>query len=118
VVACGDGVVQVRTEGAGVLEAATEVAFAPDAAVALAVRPEKWTLTRAMPATAVNALAGVIDDAAYLGGVSVYRVRLASGITLRASAVNVMRGAGQDVLTPGASVVLSCPPESIVVLTG
>ncbi|WP_432698055.1 polyamine ABC transporter ATP-binding protein [Marinobacterium sp. YM272] len=45
----------------------------------LAVRPEKTLLSREKPEGEYNWAAGVIDDIAYLGGLSVFYVRLESG---------------------------------------
>ncbi|TAK47686.1 MAG: ABC transporter ATP-binding protein [Xanthobacteraceae bacterium] len=112
--------VAVATPDAGTLTAAAATtdaeAVAPDMAVGLAIRPEKFALTSERPAGAVNAFAGVVDEVGYLGDISVYRVRLASGARLRATRVNTARGAAADAPAIGAPVWLSCPPHAIVVL--
>ena len=58
----------------------------------VAIRPEKFELATSPPAdTAVNCMAGRVADIAYLGDVSIYHVRLASGATVRATAANRQR---------------------------
>jgi len=49
------------------------------ASLGIAVRPEKITMTRVKPEQADNWLMGVVEDIAYLGGHSVYYVKLESG---------------------------------------
>jgi putrescine transport system ATP-binding protein len=49
------------------------------ASLGIAVRPEKITMTRVKPEQADNWLMGVVEDIAYLGGHSVYYVKLTSG---------------------------------------
>jgi putrescine transport system ATP-binding protein len=58
----------------------------------VAIRPEKFELATSPPADiAVNCMAGRVADIAYLGDVSIYHVRLASGATIRATAANRQR---------------------------
>jgi putrescine transport system ATP-binding protein len=49
------------------------------AKLAVAVRPEKITMSRQQPEALSNWLTGVVEDIAYLGGHSVYYVKLANG---------------------------------------
>ncbi len=55
-----------------------------------AVRPEKLRLTRARPDRR-NAVEAVVDEVAYLGNLSIYRLRLASGKVLQATKANLSR---------------------------
>jgi len=57
-------------------------------ALGVAVRPEKITMTRQQPDVADNWLTGVVEDIAYLGGHSVYHVKLASGKRVMAISTN------------------------------
>jgi putrescine transport system ATP-binding protein len=58
------------------------------ASLGVAIRPEKITMTRQAPDMAVNWLTGVVEDIAYLGGHSVYHVKLASGKRVMATGTN------------------------------
>ena len=57
-----------------------------------AIRPEKIGVSLSPPADpAVNAVAGQVWDIGYLGDISVYHVRLASGATIKATVTNATR---------------------------
>ncbi len=57
-----------------------------------AIRPEKVTISHDRPAeTNVNAIAGEVWDIGYLGDVSIYHVRLATGATVKATVTNRTR---------------------------
>jgi len=107
--------VSVAAPLAGTLRAAR----APDAATAVcvAVRPEKIRLSPAAPgvAASANALAGTLAEAGFLGGVSVYKVVLGSGATLRVVVANATRTAA-DGFTVGQPVVAAFAPDDAVVL--
>ncbi|MDC8786869.1 ABC transporter ATP-binding protein [Roseateles koreensis] len=66
-------------------------------AVAVALRPEKITLSRQPPAAdasapeAVNCVSGRLEDLAYFGAYTVYRLRLPSGGLLKVSMANTER---------------------------
>lgn len=57
----------------------------------LALRPEKTLITREKPNSEVNWSAGKVHDIAYLGGTSVYYVKLTSGRIVQASIANTER---------------------------
>ena len=65
--------------------------------VSVAIRPEKVKLSRRGPvsdavnAHAINRLEGVVTDVSYLGGLTVYTVKLDSGAVLRSSVANTAR---------------------------
>jgi putrescine transport system ATP-binding protein len=54
----------------------------------VAIRPEKITMSRQQPEGTENWLMGVVEDIAYLGGHSVYHVKLASGKRVMAIETN------------------------------
>jgi putrescine transport system ATP-binding protein len=83
----------------------------------LAVRPEKIQLSKARPATGdVRVmLEGTVEDLAYYGGRSVYRVRLPGGQRVLVSAQNRVRAA-EPTLEWDQSVFLSWAPEAGAVL--
>jgi putrescine transport system ATP-binding protein len=88
------------------------------AEVAIAVRPEKVRMAAGLlPADAANAVHGRIEDIGYLGGTSVYKVRLNDGAVVKAAVANVARTRG-PALGAGDEVWVSWPPEAGVVLVG
>jgi putrescine transport system ATP-binding protein len=102
---------------AGRLRVAQPAAAAPGVTVWVAVRPEKVAITTTAPAAGQgNSFAGTVADIAYLGDVSVYKVRLDGGLVLEAIVANrtrlIERPIGWD-----DRVWLSFAPEAAVVLT-
>ena len=91
------------------------------AAVSVAIRPEKIKLSRRGPAQdeghsqAINRLAGVVTDVNYLGGSTVYKVKLDSGAVVRSSMANTAR-LDIDTLVAGQRVVAWFTPDDCVVL--
>jgi putrescine transport system ATP-binding protein len=84
--------------------------------VCIALRLEKVRIqTVPAPPDAPNAMRGRVWDIGYLGGVSIYKVRLDDGAVVKASVANVARLTGQTI---GADdeVWLSWPPDAAVVL--
>src|SRR4030081_7472 len=64
----------------------------PGDAVWVALRPEKIRIGREPPpSTGENCVAGQVENIAYLGDLSVYKVRLATGSVLKAAVANVTR---------------------------
>jgi putrescine transport system ATP-binding protein len=66
----------------------------PQMKVAFAIRPEKLSLSKTRPEQPHNVAAGAIKDIAYLGGHTVYHVRLDSGKVLQVLLVNDIRWGG------------------------
>ncbi|MBO9495330.1 polyamine ABC transporter ATP-binding protein [Thalassotalea sp. G20_0] len=85
-----------------------------DRKVWIAVRPEKTMVTREQPEGNYNWSKGVVHDIAYLGGHSVYHIRLPSGMTVQSNMANVIRTA--DNPTWGDEVYISWDDDSGVVL--
>ena len=115
---CSSNRITVATKDAGSLVAAA-TAQALGSAVCLAIRPEKIRLETLLPASAtnaVNARQGEVAEVGYLGGTSVYKVKLDSGALLRVAIANASRGE-RTAIAAGARVVASFDPEDAVVLT-
>jgi putrescine transport system ATP-binding protein len=86
--------------------------------VAIALRPEKVRIQAGTaPGDAANTVRGRICDIGYLGGVSIYKVRLDDGAIVKAAVANVARTSGQA-FSAHDEVWLSWPPDVAVVLTG
>ncbi len=93
----------------------------------VAVRPEKMRVSRERPEAGVdipaegfraegfNMAEGVVEDISYLGNVTHFRIRLASGITVRVTQANVDRQTGG--LTWEDRVWIHWPAEAGVALT-
>ncbi|MEP6446158.1 MAG: polyamine ABC transporter ATP-binding protein [Hyphomicrobiales bacterium] len=82
--------------------------------VAFAVRPEKIKISRTKPKQKHNVCAGKVDDIAYMGGQSVYLIKLASGKMLRVTTPNTDRR--QDAITWEEDVYVSWDDSAGVVL--
>ena len=85
-----------------------------DRKVWVAVRPEKTMVTREQPEGNYNWSRGVVHDIAYLGGHSVYHIRLPSGMMVQSNMANVIRTA--DNPTWDDEVYISWDDDSGVVL--
>jgi putrescine transport system ATP-binding protein len=89
--------------------------------VTIAIRPEKVRLSRRGPAPdavnsqAINRLEGVITDVGYLGGSTVYRIKLDSGAVVRSSMANTAR-MDRDTYSAGQRVAAWFTPDDCVVL--
>lgn len=81
-----------------------------------AVRPEKMRISRTRPAAADNCISGNVDEVAYMGSLSVFRVRLASGQMVRVTKPNMARRFGERIQCRDP-VYLSWGADSCVVLT-
>jgi putrescine transport system ATP-binding protein len=93
------------------------VAAPPSAAIWVALRPEKIAISRTAPAqTGENCVRGVVEGIAYMGDVSVYNVRLATGKLVKVTRPNLVRHA-EDVINWEEPVVLAWHASSGVVLT-
>src|SRR5262245_5601184 len=82
----------------------------------LAVRPEKVRISRERPQAADNGVGGQVSDIGYLGDVSIYHVRLPTGVTMTATAANLTRMVERPIGWHD-QVFLSWPREAGVVLT-
>jgi putrescine transport system ATP-binding protein len=89
--------------------------------VSVAIRPEKVKLSRRGPASdaagnhSINRLEGVVADVSYLGGLTVYKVKLDSGATLRSSMANTAR-IDFDAYSLSQRVVAWFTPDDCLVL--
>jgi putrescine transport system ATP-binding protein len=85
-------------------------------AVGIAVRPEKMRLVRdaSLTASGDNTRDGELIDIGYLGGRSVYRVRLDGGVIVRVAQVNATRAVGTFEI--GQRVTVTFSPDDCVML--
>ena len=82
----------------------------------LALRPEKIRIGREQPQSGVNVIPGKVEDIGYLGSISHYHVRTASGQRVTALRANAAHTVEQSISWED-SVWLDWPDEAGVVLT-
>lgn len=92
------------------------VSDTPNQTVNVAIRPEKIRISKEEPNEGVNCIQGKIEEIAYMGSLSVFRVRLPSGKEVRVTQPNFTRSMG-DRLTWNDAVFLHWDEDSSVVLT-
>jgi putrescine transport system ATP-binding protein len=111
----------VWSRAAGTIVAAEPRQRVTQANVSVAIRPEKVKLSRRGPVSdagtsqAINRLEGVVTDISYLGGLTVYKVKLDSGAVVRSSMANTAR-LDMDAYSAGQRVVAWFTPDDCVVL--
>jgi putrescine transport system ATP-binding protein len=118
---------RIATTGAGVVTIASDAAAAPiriatisdaakDQQVWLAIRPEKVRIATEPPTATENVIAGTVWDIAYLGDLSIYKVKLANGTYMKSAQTNVSRLIERPISWED-KVWLSFAPDAGVVLT-
>lgn len=83
--------------------------------VSVAIRPEKIMMTKDVKKGNRNVTKGIVDEIAYLGDVSIYHIRLASGKRVKVTAPNLVRLAERSINWED-EVYLSWLPENGVIL--
>jgi len=91
------------------------ISAAPEAVVWAAVRPEKIFMSTVAPEGSDNVVRGAVQDIAYLGDLSIYLVKLATGKVVRVTQPNTSRHA--EAITWDQQVYLTWDPSSPVVVT-
>ena len=84
--------------------------------VTVAIRPEKLQICQDYHENGVNQVKGIVEDIAYLGDVSIYRVRVSPDLLVEMTLTNVQPRTEQA-LTWGQEVAMEWSPTSGVVLT-
>ena len=111
------GSVRIKSKEAGTtLFINHGISCSPDQLVHVAVRPEKIRLSHENPGQRDNCLQGVIEDIAYMGSLSLFRVKLESGKEVRITQPNFDRRIGER-FTWDDKVYLHWDEDSSVVLT-
>jgi len=85
----------------------------------IALRPEKLKVSKTAPAEeGPNQIRGMVDDFGYLGGITIYKVRLENGQMIDVTQSNQIRPKERThMITWDEEVFLSWDPSSAVVLT-
>ena len=111
----------IATRDAGSIVAAEPRQPVRKTIVSVAIRPEKVKLSRRGPASdtdhahALNRLEGVVCDVSYLGGLTIYKVKLDSGAIIRSAMANTTR-IDVDAYSLSQRVVAWFTPDDCVVL--
>jgi putrescine transport system ATP-binding protein len=88
----GDGKYDIAwAEGQPKIIGSTNVTIGSETPVYFAIRPEKIAISADKPTDRANALQGRIEDIAYLGNISTYKVELANGAMIKAQVANDRR---------------------------
>ena len=114
----GDDGLSIEGTAAGRLRTAGKADAEPGATVWAAVRPEKIAMARQPPgANGDNCVAATVADIGYLGDISLYKLRLADGMQVKAAVANIGRNPAGDAPGFDEEVWLTWPPEATIVLT-
>jgi putrescine transport system ATP-binding protein len=105
------------TTSAGPLRATSPAAVKSGDNVAVAIRPEKFRISQEKPHMQANCLSGEVLDIGYLGDMSLYKVRLDTGVIVRAASLNMTRLLHRPIGW-NERVFLSVAPDAAIVLTG
>ncbi len=111
-----DHVVIDSAEAGGLLRVDHGISCAPNQKVHVALRPEKIMLSHDKPDQDVNCMLGKVEDIAYMGNMSIFRIRLANGKEIRVTQPNYARDI-KGKFTWGDMVYLHWEVDSSVVLT-
>ena len=117
VVPSGSGHAVIEAVAGGRMLVSPAGPAAAGATVWVALRPEKVQIATARPpASDENCFTGKVEDIGYLGDVSLYKVKLDNGLTMKATVANRTRLIARPIGW-GDRVWLSFAPEAGVVLT-
>ncbi|MBB2685542.1 UNVERIFIED_ORG: putrescine transport system ATP-binding protein [Rhizobium etli] len=112
----GNGATEISVDSGFTIRIAATDAPAIGSMAGFAIRPEKIRVSRAAPANAaVNAAKGEIWDIGYLGDMTVFHIKLASGQFVRASLLNAQRSV-EDPFTYDQDVWVSFDEDAGVLL--
>ena len=115
VVQIHSGTLTLKTADAGTIVALTKSDLVPGMTITIAIRPEKIRISgEAASGAGGNALRGELVEIGYLGGTSVYTVRLTFGAMVRVLRTN--SETAEALLKVGQRVSLSVAPEACIVL--
>ena len=116
-VVAADGDTLVESAAVGRVRAAAKAGVKPGDTVWVALRPEKLRLAHEpTSATSENSADGTVTDIGYLGDLSLYRIRLDTGVEIKAALANVTRLTERPI-NWGDRVRLTWAADAGVVLT-
>ncbi len=107
--------VKLESDSGVPLEAMSGQAFNKGQDAWFAVRPEKLKVSRTKPKSRKNLFPGVVWDIAYLGDMTIFKVKLENGEFVKAAVINDTIP-DDDHITWEDEVWLTCAPQSALVL--
>ena len=111
-----DDFVRIQSDEAGCeIFVAHGVSCSPNQKLWFAIRPEKLEISKKKLKGSANIIKGVVEDIAYLGNLSTYRIRLESGKIMRLTRANRTR-TEEDKITWEDKVYISWDEKAGVVL--
>ena len=110
----GDGT-SVDGTAIGRVRVAEKIDAKPGTTVWVAVRPEKLQVRRDRPGTPENGAAATLVDIAYLGDLSILRLKTDAGVALQATIPNTGQQNGGGI-AGGGRLWVGFPPEAAIVL--
>lgn len=112
-----DDFVRIQSDEAGCeIFVAHGVSCSPNQKLWFAIRPEKLEISKKKLKGSANIIKGVVEEIAYLGNLSTYRIRLDSGKIMRLTRTNRTRS-DEDKITWEDKVYISWDDKAGVVLT-
>ena len=109
------GLIRLEIDGGDVATVESDKLLARGDTAWFASRPEKFLLSRKKPGVRFNSFAGEVWDIAYLGDLTIYKVKLDNGNFAKASVLNRDIGS-ENPITWEDRVWLSCLPNAAFVL--
>lgn len=106
---------RIETDDMGPVDALPMAGLTQGQTVSLAIRPERLNLSREAPAGGVRSVSGIVEDLAYGGHLTTYRVRLSSGRVVSVMLSNRLRD--EDPISWDEAVHVSWQPAAVRVLT-
>lgn len=113
----GDEYTLEASHGEQLLQVESNSSISPSTELTLSIRPEKISIQKGHLDAGKNTLHGTVEELAYLGRLSTYRVKLATGPVLEVTVANQMRSKGsRHPVSWGDAVTLSFNTSSAVLL--
>ena len=109
------GVARLETTAGEGIKVVDEHGLTAGQSVSFSIRPQKMMISRSKPKSSDNALKGEVWDIAYLGDMTIYKVKLENGAFAKVSVLN--REISSDPITWEQQVWLSFPEAAGRVLT-
>ena len=109
------GTVKLETSSGSPLVVKSDASVSKGQAALFAVRPEKFNISKSKPKSKTNCFKGEVWDIAYLGDLTIYKVKLGNGKFVKTSVLNRTTST-QNQITWEDKVWLSCAPDAALVL--
>ena len=115
VVSTSKGLIKLEDQNGSTLAVRSETSVTIGQKAWFSVRPEKFFISKSRPKSKVNVFSGEVWDIAYLGDLTIYKIKLEIGQFVKTSVLNHTTSTSNSI-TWEDKVWLSCPPEAALVL--